>query len=136
MPDYQVKARKVADIGPAPRIIHDIGAITQKNRLHSCAHHLAQAERPAKHTHVGVHPAKHDVPYALLLEDVPDNIPLCGNIVIVIDLQLTCLPKPRCARIPALLLKLCRPLCILPLILILTPSTVVSTWSPSGSKWR
>ena len=103
MRNDQVVPREVIDVGPTGRVVHAVGQVAHQHRRDAIADQLPQSKRAPQHAHVGVHP-RHDHPLdAPGLQNVPDFIPLVGDVVfLAINLDQGRLGFPGGARVASL----------------------------------
>jgi hypothetical protein len=77
----------MADVGPGPGIVHCVRQVANQDHVLAKACHVPQAEGPAQHAHVRVHPEEHHVGDSPLLQEVPDLDTGIAQRVLVADLQ-------------------------------------------------
>src|SRR5262249_11511486 len=117
--DNIVCAGEVADVGPALGVVHGIGQVADKDGLLAVFYHLAQAEGPTEHAHVGMHAGEHDMVNASLLEDAPDLVALVADVVAVFVSRTVALFLPGRAGVAALLLEFLGPGLVLGRVVVL-----------------
>ena len=70
--DDAVGSLEMAHVRPLTRVIHRVGQVADQDHVLARAGQVAQAERAAEHTHIGMHAHQHHVGDAAAFEQVPD----------------------------------------------------------------
>ena len=85
--DDPVRALEMADVGPAPRVVHGVGQVADEDHLLAMASKLPQPERPAEHAHVRMHAHEHDMGDSPAFQQVPDLDPRVADRILVANLD-------------------------------------------------
>ena len=85
--DDPVRALEVADVGPAPRVVHGVGQVADKDDLLAMASKLPQPERHYEYAHVRMNSHKNDMGDPPAFQQVPDLDPRVADGILVADLD-------------------------------------------------
>ena len=78
----------MADVGFVAWIIECVGQVAAQHDILAEVFLLANAERSAEHTHVGMHAHQHDVISSFLFEKVEYLLPIVADAVVADDLDI------------------------------------------------